>query len=667
MELKFRQRYLSIEKFPDITVPPLTIIVGINGSGKSHLLQAIQNGNISNDIEPVDNIKNSIRNSKINLLVNYKSTSKFSSPYDSNNQNQDPDRDDGPMAVADYKAFRDSNLSVFYKEILSIIGGESSGEFINEDIWFSDPSALLDKIRLEPDAELQIRDIFVRAEQSLHTPDTRSPSRMPVAPPPRGITQAQEFARRLAIPMLHLSPDLYGRLRQTQVSAEQFAVDLSEIFGRYRDELIRNRLRRMESEAGGDRNAESEKEFVGLFGPAPWTLISEALQCASLPYEIVRPPMDGFDKFSVAFTKSSKGESVSFSQLSSGERVLFELIISSFEFQKTNGYVKIRRPKLLLLDEMDASLHPEMVHRWLGVIKGSLVEEQGIHCILTTHSPTTVALAPEEALYEMKDGRSGLTKITKQRALNKLTFGVPTLSVDFSGRRQVFVESSTDAEIYELVYSLIKSRIDCERELNFLSTGMRIKGIGDVATGCAVVQKIVGQMVEVGNRSVFGIVDWDGKNQSDGRIKVLAENRRYTIENLFLDPLLVCLRLMQIRKPPQSVKDIGGFVAAASLSPENIQRLVDAIQNNVVKDLDGEKIEVPYIGKSPMKVFVEYLNMNDLEDILKVKFPALKQGAQEGKGAVVKLVVEHVLSEYPEFCPIEMKELFEDIASCEVD
>ncbi|MEO5867512.1 MAG: ParB N-terminal domain-containing protein [Sphingomonas sp.] len=121
------------------------------------------------------------------------------------------------------------------------------------------------------------------------------------------------------------------------------------------------------------------------------------------------------------------------SNLSSGERVLLQFAISSY--QHDDGMTNINRPKLLLLDELDAPLHPEMVHRWLRAISEGLVAGQGIHCILTTHSPTTVALAPEDALYEMREGQSGLTKVSKQDALNKLTFGVPTLSIDYSGRR----------------------------------------------------------------------------------------------------------------------------------------------------------------------------------------------------------------------------------------
>lgn len=52
MRLEFAKRHLSIFAFPAIDVPPLTIVVGINGSGKTHLLQAIQNGSVTNSVAP---------------------------------------------------------------------------------------------------------------------------------------------------------------------------------------------------------------------------------------------------------------------------------------------------------------------------------------------------------------------------------------------------------------------------------------------------------------------------------------------------------------------------------------------------------------------------------------------------------------------------------------
>jgi hypothetical protein len=318
---------------------------------------------------------------------------------------------------------------------------------------------------------------------------------------------------------------------------------------------------------------------------------------------------------------------------------------------------------VLLLDEMDAPLHPEMVHRWLGVVSNGLVGQQGMHCIITTHSPTTVALAPEAALYEMTDGFSGLTKVSKQEALNKLTFGVPTLSIDYSGRRQVFTESDTDAAIYERVYSLIKSRIECQRELNFLSTGMRNKDGGEINSGCTVVTNIVQRLNDAGNQSIYGIVDWDRSATSTDRVRVIAEGSHNGIENLLLDPLLICLLLLKERKPPEGLHDIERFAGADTLASIDLQRMIDAIQYKVVTASGGILTPVTYLDGATANVLQDYLVMDDhaLEDALRKAFPFLRKWLN--RGALVMAVVDEVLTEHRGFCPLPMKTMFESVAN----
>lgn len=58
-------------------------------------------------------------------------------------------------------------------------------------------------------------------------------------------------------------------------------------------------------------------------------------------------------------------------------------------------------------------------------------------------------------------------KVSRSAALSLLTAGVPTLSVSFDGRRQVFVESRTDAGVYELLYQRYKSHLNSECSLVF--------------------------------------------------------------------------------------------------------------------------------------------------------------------------------------------------------
>lgn len=42
MKIKYKENYLSITKFDDVEFEDFTVLTGVNGSGKSHLLQAIE-------------------------------------------------------------------------------------------------------------------------------------------------------------------------------------------------------------------------------------------------------------------------------------------------------------------------------------------------------------------------------------------------------------------------------------------------------------------------------------------------------------------------------------------------------------------------------------------------------------------------------------------------
>lgn len=57
LNLKFIKPHNSIKSFEDCELPDFSIITGVNGSGKTHLLEAIANGNI----KIAEFIKNQVR------------------------------------------------------------------------------------------------------------------------------------------------------------------------------------------------------------------------------------------------------------------------------------------------------------------------------------------------------------------------------------------------------------------------------------------------------------------------------------------------------------------------------------------------------------------------------------------------------------------------------
>ena len=508
MHLSFRQRHLSISAFPDIELPPFTVIVGLNGSGKSHLLQAIANGHVANSVV-ITRPQPENANAGIKLLGQDGRVFDLGQTYSGSQGGVDPEA----VMTSTFEQARLELLAAHSVALESAANGNLAETLRpGEDAWRLGAEEIARRLG-EKDSG-RISDIFVAAEQTFITP---APGNRPK------ILQLQAYVQRVAA-KLGISP-LQVTMAQMKLlapwgSTDQFSINLPLLFGKYRDALVQNRLLQMSEADLGTASAMSEEVFIASFGSPPWDQINETLAAFGLPYEVTPPSLFNFDPVTVNLKKVGSEQIVGPQNLSSGEKVLLQFAVSSFHYD--DHFISVSRPKILLLDEMDASLHPEMINRWLGAVQHGLVEAQGLHCIITTHSPTTVALAPDESLFEMKNGRSGLAKISKQNAINGLTFGVPTLSINYSGRRQVFAESDTDAAIYESIYAIIKAHTQCERELNFLSTGLRDKNNGEFNAGCAIVKKTVDRLAELDNSSIFGIVDWDGEAISTDRIKVVA-------------------------------------------------------------------------------------------------------------------------------------------------
>ena len=106
---------------------------------------------------------------------------------------------------------------------------------------------------------------------------------------------------------------------------------------------------------------------------------------------------------------------IAFSELFSEKRTLMALAMLIFKAQLNNI-----PPQVLLLDEIDASLHPSMIERMIHVIQTLFIEKYGMKVILATHSPTTVALGPEDSIFVIsnEDGQTVIQKQDKRKAIN---------------------------------------------------------------------------------------------------------------------------------------------------------------------------------------------------------------------------------------------------------
>jgi AAA domain, putative AbiEii toxin, Type IV TA system len=80
------------------------------------------------------------------------------------------------------------------------------------------------------------------------------------------------------------------------------------------------------------------------------------------------------------------------SDLSDGEKTIISLCFASL----SNSQSAVK--KLLLLDELDAVLNPSLIQIFFTVIQEFFID-QGVMVIMTTHSPATISLSPDNATY----------------------------------------------------------------------------------------------------------------------------------------------------------------------------------------------------------------------------------------------------------------------------
>jgi Predicted ATPase len=435
---------------------------------------------------------------------------------------------------------------------------------------------------------------------------------------------------------------------------------LMRIFSFYYQILAKNLVDRHQ----GDSHL-CDDDFIMKYGDAPWNILNEILyERAKLKFKFLSPVSPGANNPINILCKNDLGKRFSVTDLSSGEKVLLTIALSLFSAERN----QLKIPKLILLDEVDCSLHPSMIQNLLYLIENVFVEEHKIKVIMTTHSPTTVAIAKDETLFYMQsDNEYRITKDSKDSILKRLAYGIPTLSVTYANRKNIITESSYDAENFEKIYNVLQSNnyLNKNISLNFISSGLNTsKNSGD----CNNVVNIVSGFSD--NSGVYGIIDWDNKNFPKQNVKVLAYNERYSIENCILDPIAIALLLLYDIKIKINPRDFGlseGFILVSSIGEfkERLQivsnAITTALSSKITIDVN-KTTQIKYIGGVEINIHTDYLTYqgHELENAIKGVYPQLKayHNSNDLKKALIK-----IWSMYPEYIPRCFLEIFQNIMS----
>lgn len=291
-------------------------------------------------------------------------------------------------------------------------------------------------------------------------------------------------------------------------------------------------------------------------------------------------------------------------------------------------------PELIMLDEPDAHLHPEMSKLLLDVLENTFVKKYNVRVIITTHSPSTIALSPESSIYQLRNHtNSSLVKITKDEALKLLTGFIPTLSIDYSNHKQIFVESPVDSNYYRILHDKLHQENLLNNKLYFISNSV---GKGN----CSQVYSTVKQLRSSGNKTSFGIVDWDLNNTDKHYVYVHGKDERYSIENYLFDPIyLICL-LMEMQAHNVH-KDLGfdlyyNHYLIGEQSNENLQNIIAYFFSKFESEFPALKYDSPnsrvaYFNNKTVLIPIWYLEMkgHDIHPKIQKVFPALSNKSEK--------------------------------------
>jgi len=190
-------------------------------------------------------------------------------------------------------------------------------------------------------------------------------------------------------------------------------------------------------------------------------------------FDMLNPfPNDGKLNGEIRF--EGKGdEIVDYNSLSSGEQAIVQFVIWSYG-QDFRG----NRLNTMVLDEPDAHLHPSMCKMMVEIFSEMSAKKEigggGIRIIITTHSPSTVAFTPEGSLFVMlreADNKRVIRPTTTEYAVEILSDGIFTFSRAMSNftllssstkQNLVFVEGKTDVKHFTKAMQVLGYNLDVE-------------------------------------------------------------------------------------------------------------------------------------------------------------------------------------------------------------
>ena len=414
--------------------------------------------------------------------------------------------------------------------------------------------------------------------------------------------------------------------------------------------------------------------FLMDYGPPPWKVVNDVLAEAGIPYFISQPSGNRAETFQAILQHNVTKATVGLDSLSSGERaILFLLPRLWFVDNKLVGL-----PKLILFDEVDATLHPSLTRLLTSTLK-KLTANRNTHVVLVTHSPSTVSLiaqADSDAVFLLSCNvenppRHSLAKSSSEEAVHQLTDGIISVT---NSTTFVITEASTDEIVYRSIFDVLTARDVLPKNPNLVflrATEQKDDGVGG---GNGQVRQWSTKLTEAGLPNFKGLIDLDYGNSAEKPIFVLD---RYAIENLLLDPILIFARLVEKRLHTDLLDNDfpDAFIQNHNLSLLNdqddqaLQRIATAVCKRIraVPDKEGNEMTgnttIEYLNGKTIEIpdWMLFGRGKCLHENVKAKFDAGREGPRAFSS--LRELGDLLTKNIPDFIPRSIVNLFLELQS----
>lgn len=383
MQLSFAQRHVSITSLAADPLPKFAAITGLNGAGKTHLLQAILAGKVKvAGVTPAEIVY--FNYGDFSVDPKYSATQAADKgKHDQSTQKLNELTKLHNERVKKIQQVTQPKLDPYESRLWGFLHNEKSfQDTMNAELWGED--AVQDS---RPEhvsqfaAQLQAIEPTVTVSFDFVQEKWKSLSQK----------VQQEFENRFPGYFDFVSGEdgsAAGALRSNFARADFFAFDLAVQVRQYIYQQYQNDHNEVRATRRGEQvTFLTPTEFVERHGPPPLDVLNEVLEefdCNG--YRFVQPnfypsPGQAINQATIQLQliHKTEGYQTAIGNLSSGEQTLLALALAVYKARRS------RLCRVLLLDEVDTSLHPSMTNQMLRALNGVFVEQKGMNVIMATH------------------------------------------------------------------------------------------------------------------------------------------------------------------------------------------------------------------------------------------------------------------------------------------